>query len=393
MVMHRRIQALLLKQESTPGTEETPSPTANALALAGPFSFKRNADVQDSDEITGGLDEAEFHMGRISGQLQFPLHLKGSGTGGEAPQAGLPLKLCGMAETLLAAAVPASGTSTATGGTTNSFTIDTASETDWSTTDDEYVGMPVTLAGNPATALTTIITGYKVAAGIATVTVAHTFGTALDSSTTAKIEANAVYMPASASIPHATAYGYEDGVLDKLIGALGTFSLQATVGQPGMLDVTLTGEALDQSDAAVPTTTVEATRPPVWKNGVALLNGAAVGMNTFSVNPNNTVVQPDDPNGAEGYDVPTIVSPRRIQGQVDPNRRLVATSAIVAAFVNGTTGVIHVQAGQSAGNKWAVTVRQAKYRGVESGDRNGISMQNIPFSALGSDDGVFITFW
>jgi hypothetical protein len=126
---------------------------------------------------------------------------------------------------------------------------------------------------------------------------------------------------------------------------------------------------------------------------VSLLNGSPVGVNGLSISPNHTVVQPDDPNGIEGYDVPQIVGPRRIQGQIDPNRRLVATESVVAAFLNGTTGVIHAQAGKTAGNKYAITCRRAKYRGVESGERGGISMQNIPFSALGSDDETWLTFW
>jgi hypothetical protein len=391
--MQRRIQAVLLKEESTAGEDASPTPADDALGLAGMFSFVRNADVQDPDEVTGALDDAEFHLGRVSAQMTLPLYLKGSGTAGDAPQVGLPLRACAFGETLQATAVPTTGTTTATAGTTNSFDVDTAVDSDWSTTDGAYEGMPVTLSGNPATPVTTIVTKYTVAAGTATVEVAHTFDAALDTSTEAKIEPCAVYVPASTSVPHVTGYGYEDGVVDKLVGAQGTFNAQMTVGQVGRIEFTFTGRALAQADATFPAVTVEATRPPVWKNGVSLLNGSPVGVNGLSISPNHTVVQPDDPNGIEGYDVPQIVGPRRIQGQIDPNRRLVATESVVAAFLNGTTGVIHAQAGKTAGNKYAITCRRAKYRGVESGERGGISMQNIPFSALGSDDETWLTFW
>lgn len=45
--MQRRIQAVLLKEESTAGEDATPTPADDALGLAGMFSFVRNADVQD----------------------------------------------------------------------------------------------------------------------------------------------------------------------------------------------------------------------------------------------------------------------------------------------------------------------------------------------------------
>lgn len=84
-------------------------------------------------------------------------------------------------------AVPSSGTSSVTGGTTTSFTLDTASETQWSTDEGAYIGREVELSVNPATTRTALIQNYHMEAAIARVTITATLPAALSSATKVRL--------------------------------------------------------------------------------------------------------------------------------------------------------------------------------------------------------------
>lgn len=390
MALVTRNALLLAKEETTEGEDSVPTAADNAILISNPERPTPEPNVIEDDAATGSLDPDEPIIGGMFMNLPVEVILKGSGAAGTAPEWGILMRACGWKETVTATPVPASGTTTATAGTTSSFDVDTSVDTDWSTTDQAYRGMPVTLSGNPATPVTTLITDYTVSGSTATVTVAHTFDSALDNTTEAKIPVNVLYGPASTNIPSVTEYFYMDGLLWKLLGARGSVSLTLNSGREWRAQFNFRAMFDSKTDVAVPTATLDDATKPIWKNGLMLTKGQEVALQQLSLGTNPDITNPDNPNAAEGFD-PAIITARNLQGTFNPLEQLVANMDFMADFRAGTKRKLGAIAGSSTGNQLGLTIPEAKYRNVTPTDRENLAANDIPFSAVGRDAGAFLT--
>ena len=389
MALRTRNVAQLFKAESTEGQDANPTAAADAVLVTNPERPAPDPNVIDNQTASGSLDADAPIVGGMTFSWSTDLILKGSGDPATPPEWGPVLRACGFAE-VTQTAVPATGTSTATGGTTGSFTIDTATHTDWSTDNGAYLGMPVELSGNPTGPVITFVTGYTVAGGVATVEIAHTLTTALDNATEARILPNVTYAPASENIPSLSSYTYMDGLLYKVLGVRGSAQLTLTSGREARAQITWRGIFGGKEDAAVPDVTLDPTREPIWKNGLMLLDGRAIALQSLSLNTNASLVNPDDPNQVEGYST-TIMTGRDMQGSLDPLAELVANYDPLARFRSGTEQRMAAMLGASVGNRLGLTVPRGKYRNVNPTGRDDLAAEDIAFSAVGNDSGAFLT--
>ncbi|MCM8738287.1 hypothetical protein M5E06_29605 [Azospirillum sp. A1-3] len=384
MALRTRNAALLAKIETTEGTDANPAASTDAVLVENPqISF--NPNTVQTNEVTGSLDGRGPITGGMTVQITCDVLLKGSGVPGTPPEWGDLMKAAGWAEVITAAAVPAAAEA-ATAGTTTSLTLSAGA----SGTAQTYRGMPLLLTGNPAGGATSFIADYT-AGKVATLT--DLFGTALSAATNYQVPVNVLYKPASTNIPSLTLYLYMDGLLYKVVGARANATLKLQSGNIGRISFTLTGMFAGKVDANVPTGLVyDATRPPVWKGGKALVNRVVSAMSSMSIEFGNQMTNPDNPNAAEGFD-PSIITSRNMTGSCDPLETLVATRDSMAALRAGTQQIIHACYGITAGNRIGVTMPAAFYTNLQPGDRNGLMTNTHQFACTGQDAGSFLCLY
>ena len=179
-------------------------------------------------------------------------------------------------------------------------------------------------------------------------------------------------------------------MLYKVVGARGNATLKLQSGNIGRISFTFTGMFVSKTDASVPTGLVyDATRPPVWKGGKALVNRVVSAMASLSIEFGNQMTNPDNPNAAEGFD-PSIITARNMTGSCDPLETLVATRDSMAALRAGAQQIIHASYGQVAGNRIGLTIPAGFYTNLQPGDRNGLLTNTHQFACTGQDAGAFI---
>lgn len=377
-----RNAVVLAKIEASEGVDASPSASTDAVLVEN-FSISFNPNVIRTNEVTGSLDGRGAIIGGMTVGFSFDVFLRGSGAAGIAPEWGKLLKACGWAETLTASAVPASAEACGAGGTTTTATLGASA----SSTANAYRGMPIDFSGAvEGSSFITAYTASKVA------TLADTMGGAIDATTSYQIPANVLYGPASTSIPSLTFYVYHDGLLYKFLGSRGKNAFQLQSGGPGKIRFEFRCMYGGKSDAAVPTPVYDATRPPIWKNGVASIDRLAAAMSSLSVDSGCELVNPQTINAAEGFD-PAIIVSRNMTGSMDPLETLVATRDIMADFRAGTSRIVHARCGSTVGNRIGLTIPAALYTNATPQDQNGLQSVNTAFDCTGQDAGAFLALY
>ncbi len=379
--LRARNAVILAKIESTEGTENAPAVT-DAILVENP-QLNPAATLITTNEVTGTLDGAGPIVGGMKMDLSFDVYLKGSGTAGTAPEVGDLLKACGWAEVITGTAVPASPEACAAGGSTTTAVLGTSA----STTAQAYRGMPINFSG--AVTLSTFISDYTAAK---TATLTDTASGSIVATTNYQIPVNVLYKPASSSIPSLTIYFYMDGLLYKLVGNRGDFSIALDSGGVGRFRFRFSGMFLSKTDTSIVTPTNDTTRPPVFKNGAMLVNRGATALQNLSLECGNGMVNPDNPNALEGFD-PAQITGRDMTGSMNPNETSIATRDVMADFRAGTKRIIHARFGTTTGNKVGLTIPQALYTGQNTGERGGLATVEVPFAATGAEAGAFLCFY
>lgn len=384
MALRTRNAVVLAKIESTTGTDAAPTGSADAVLVENPRATP-SANLIRTNEVTGSLDQLGSIVGGIRATVEFDVLLRGSGSPAVAPEWGKLMRVCGMQETLTTTAVPAAAETLAAGGSTTSAVLGASAVG----TAQLYRGMPILLTG--AQAGTSFIADYS-AAKLALLT--DTFGGALVATTNYQIPLNVRYGQASTSIASVTVYVYMDGVLYKLVGCRGSWSLAVETGGIGRLTFRFDGMYVSKTDAAVATPVYdnEAVRPPVVRGGAMTVNKLAAAIANLSLDSGNTLTMPPNPNAAEGFDPPEITA-RNMTGSINPLENLTATNDWMGDFRAGTKRILHERWGTVAGNRFGITIPAGLYTAQNPADRDGLMAVDLPFEATGRDSGVFLTQW
>ena len=235
--------------------------------------------------------------------------------------------------------------------------------------------------------------------GSGTVAVAPEFGVLFEacSYTETIVAATSVaYDPTSTTADQAsvTVWYYQDGLLHKLTGCRGTFSVNIETGAIPMATFTLTGHSVAPIDAAIVTPTLDATEPVAVKGNSFTVDGYAAQISSLAFDAGVEVATPSSMSATDGFGE-VFVGKRDFNGSFDPEMELVATNDFYGDFESGnklalTSGTI----GATAGNKFAITMPAVYYRDASNGDRDGIRTYELPFGAVESsgDDEMQIIF-
>lgn len=286
-------EAILLKIESTQGTDANPSPSADAI-LVSELSWANEGlrMVQRQNVKPSIATDKQIFAGTLK-RITFTAEIKGSGTAGTAPEIGQALRACGLDETIVA-----------------------------------------------STSVT--------------------------------------YQPVSNGHESATIYYYEDGRLRKVVGCMGTVTINAEAGAIGTAQFEFTGHDAGFEDAAFPTVSYDSTVPVPFINVPFSVDSYDAVINSISLNAGNTISMPGNVRAADGFgDV--RISQRDPNGTIDPEAVTIVTKDFETAFKSGslmamTTGDV----GSSAGNIWNLSANIA-VRDITPGDREQIRTDDLTF--------------
>lgn len=228
-------------------------------------------------------------------------------------------------------------------------------------------------------------------AGSGTAGTAPRYGKALlacGMSQTVVAATSVTYAPVSSSFGSCTIYYNIDGVLHKVTGARGTFTINGAVGEIPSIDFTFTGIYNTPTDTALPAVTYgnQAT-PLVFKNGnttdFQLLSYAGC-LQSVSFDVGNSLVYRE----LVGCTKEVLLTNRAATGSLTLEAVTMATrNYFTAALTDGTLGNLLFQHGQTAGNIIDFVSTRVDIGDVSYSDQDGIHMLNIPYTCVPSTSG------
>lgn len=272
--------------------------------------------------------------------------------------------------------------------------IDAATDIDAAAT---TVVVAVTFTGVKAgTVITTAVTAVALGGSGGTITPTWSGSLVLGDSWTVAVSPQGIRMDPISECPETiTLYMYLDGVLHRLTGALGTFTLNMESGAFGTASFTFTGQYNAVTDATMPLDAVFETTLP---EQVELAEFKWDGDSSLIVNAltydqaNNIVVRPDI-NGSDGFRGVRITG-RNPTGTFDPEMILVADFDLWGDFATAARKSLSMRVGQTAGNTFWIKSPQLQMNSLGYGDREGLRTLDVSlrFSRVTGNDEVRFLF-
>jgi hypothetical protein len=189
------------------------------------------------------------------------------------------------------------------------------------------------------------------------------------------------YAPVSSSFSSITFYYYTDGVLHKVTGARGSFSINAEVSGIPTISFSFQGIYNPPSDSSNPTPTYQnQAKPVLFKNGNTTsqqLFSYAGAVQSFSFDLGASVVYRELVGGTREV----LYTDRRPSGTVVLEAELMATHDFFTDITGSSTGNNTFQHGQTAGNIVTFSAPQTDLTSASYSDSDGIQMLNLGFNA------------
>jgi len=376
--------------ESAPGTDATPNAATDAVKIEPTKVGKNFETVDTSTETTGSLSASNPIPagGFVTAPVSSFLRSNGApGTSG--PKVGRFLQAGACSETLLAAAVA----NTAQAGSSSTIQLHAGA----SSVTDIYKGMVIRTTAGTGPGQMRVITAYNGTTKNASVYPNWSVNPASD--TEFSIEACALYRPVSSGLKAASFYQWEhhndaseNSILTKLIGAMGSVGIEIPVRQPAKLTTQLRGlfpaASTDVSKPAAPV--ADEANPPLFMGADAYLGGTAVKFNRFMLNFGLSIEQFDNPAAEFGYDPADVVA-RKVTFELNPQRTHVATRDAMSDFLNGTSRMIWLRWGKTAGHRFSLFVPGGQYESPPEEDTvRGLTAERLKGQATGRDAEFFL---
>lgn len=204
-----------------------------------------------------------------------------------------------------------------------------------------------------------------------------------------------VYHPVSDYWETCTIYLYLDGVMHKLTGCQGTFTMSSEAGGFGQLSFTMTGSFYDPVDAAMPTDAdyVMLAPPKIENAYYAWDYNHNLRANSITFDMGNSVVPRADVNKDDGYDG-TRITERNPVGTVDPEMVLIREKDFWNQYQLSLYMTFQARFGTVAGNTVWIVSPSVQMSAPNYGDRDQIRvLQNsLKFCGTNGDDEIFFCF-
>jgi len=379
MPLLSRKRLILAEIESQYGTD--PTPTATDAVLVRDLNITpMQSDVVNRDLVRPYLGASEQLLANTRVECTFSVELAGSGTAGTAPRFGSVLRACGLSATAYTPAV----TGTAAAGASNSITLAAGA----SATDDAYNNLILRITGGTGNGTVAIVTDYVGSTKVASL---RPLGSAVtpDNTSTYSIGLQTIYAPVSTAFSSVTIHYNIDGVLHKLTGCRGTFSINTAVGEIPTIDFTMTGIYNAPTDTAfvAPTYANQAT-PLIFKSGNSggfNLLGYGACLQSVTMDIGNNIIYRELVNCTKEV----LLTDRAATGTVVLEAPTIAgKDYFTAALTDGTLGDLSFIHGNSGGNIVSlISAGRADIGDPSYEDQDGIHMLSIPYTLIPSTAG------
>lgn len=413
---------VLAKVETSTGVDAVPTPALNAITVQSP---EPTTDIQvlERDFVSNDLSPFEFQIGRIVGGMEFTMYVGGngkqqSGLLADAPVLANLFRACGYKIT------EASGTPAlnAIGPVSDRANPATAPEITWASSGAVTVTRPILytlevttggasgtaeikLSGNDNTiddlsaeVPEIITTATAIPLGNSGLSVTPTWTGALVIGQrwhVLVLPKGLKLTPRSTGHETATIYMYRDGILFKLLAAMGTFSIDATAGQLASITFNFSGQWVTPVDAPMPEDAVFDDTIPPQVELANLTFGSNVNLTTeqFTIDGQVNIVQRPDVNSAQGYAGSRIAS-RAPEGGFNPEATLEADQAFWGDFTKARAKFFTANVGKEPGNTVSIIGPRTQTSEIGFGDRDGIMTyeNSIAFKRWKGDDELIIHF-
>lgn len=411
---------LLAKIETTTGQDANPTAALNSVLVSAP---EPTADPQvlERDFVSNDLSPFEFVIGRIVGGMEFSMNVGGngkqqSGSVADAPILANLLRACGYQLTGAAGTAAANviGPIPARGGPAVAPTVTFAKTGTVTITKPVLYTLEVTTGGASGTAMLAISNndpdtdGTAVAPAIVTSGTAKTLGTS-GISVTPTWTGNLVIgqrwqvmvlpvgqklAPRSSGHETATLYMYRDGLLFKLLAAMGTFNIEATAGELATITFNFSGQWVAPVDAVMPAGIYDETLPPQVELA-KLTWGSNVNLTTeqWTIDGQVNIVQRPDVNSAQGY-AGSRIGGRAPEGGFNPEATLEADNPFWADYTAAKAKTFTATIGTQVGNQFVTFGARAQTSELGFGDRDGLMTyeKSIAFKRWNGDDELIFHF-
>ena len=380
MSLLNRRQQIAIKTEATEGTMETALVAADAGFNVFESSFSPDIQQFERSPFRSSIGSLASIAGMRQASLSFTTELIGSNVVETAPPFGTILKMCGFREF--------SGLKTIDIGTVTvaSFVPGEVLNGNGGT---PGVGVCVKSVADGETMYLTESVAF---ANGEEITGATSGAVATTGGTSALTGGQGVYYRPSSEfndsgeddyLSSATVWVYNDGLLHKLNGCRGNFTLKAEVGQPMMMDIELTGGLNITTDATMLTgITYPTITPPTFMgtNILSVHGSNAVFVNSLEMTSGNDLQYRSDPNTSAGLISSKIVG-RAAGGSMDPEGNTIAGGIDwFNSLYDNTEGVLDLTIGSAPKNKFLISANKAQFSSVGGGERSGLTTNQVELS-------------
>lgn len=202
------------------------------------------------------------------------------------------------------------------------------------------------------------------------------------------------YKPDTTAIPSGVLYYYQDGKLKIMRGVRGNAKFILEAREYGVIEFTMTGHPVAETDTAIVDPTYSSVIPPQVVGGAVAIGGTSVEVTKVEIDLTNEIAKPLSINEANGVGEIRIAS-RDVSGMIDPESVLVATNAFESDWTSNATNTFTTGAiGSTAGNIYTITSSNIYYKDIQEGEREGIRTQEIQvgFAESSGDDEISLVF-
>lgn len=212
--------------------------------------------------------------------------------------------------------------------------------------------------------------------------------------------AEAQFLPTSdsnaAPFKTATLYIFYDGALQKVTGAMGTWSMTAQAGGIAKMQFTFTGVYGGTVDMPLPVSAFTFTDPvpPVVQSATLVYgSNSDLVVDQVKLDIGNQVQERTDVSAVQGLHG-VRVTDRKPSGSFDPEAVLEADHPFWGDMHSGTPNEMSFTVGDTPGNQIVFGVPACQITGISYQDRKGIRAYNVTLSPrriLGNDE-ISVTF-
>jgi len=183
-------------------------------------------------------------------------------------------------------------------------------------------------------------------------------------------------------------------IRERMVGARGTFKINAKSGQQVYLEFTFQGAYVATADAAGLTPSgLETTLPPAFLSTSFTMHTYAHKVSSFNIDLGNSLAPRQDITLSSGL-LSYLITNRKPTFSFDPEKELVATHDYYGKMLANTEGALSVAVGATAGNICTITAPKAQYTKVTPGGRDGLGIFTVDgrFNRSSGNDELVLAF-